>query len=218
MSFATIFFDLDDTLYPSHNGLWEAIRQRMSDYMIEVLGLPPAEVPALREYYFKTYGTTLRGLQIHYQVNADDYLAYVHDLPLSRYIHPAPALRELLLGLPQQRWIFTNADDAHARRVLNILGLSDCFAGILDVRALNFACKPEAEAYRRALALAGNVLPETCVYFDDSPRNLAPARQMGFYTVLVGTAETHPAACLAISSLYDLPHALPELWAGHAPG
>ena len=125
MRYTTLLFDLDDTLYDSGNGLWEAIRQRMSQYMIERIGLPAEEVPALRAMYYKKYGTTLRGLQRHFQVDSDDYLAYVHDLPLERYLKPATQLRGLLTSLPQQRWIFTNADANHARRVLSTLELED---------------------------------------------------------------------------------------------
>ncbi len=204
MSFATLFFDLDDTLYPARDGLWNAIRDRMSDYMVEKLHLPPEDVPVIRRHYFETYGTTLRGLQMHHHVDADEFLAYVHDLPLSQYIHPDPAVRALLLGLPQPRWIFTNADAAHAQRVLAVLELSDCFQGIIDVRALGFICKPEPEAYQRALALAGAADPRECLYLDDSPRNLAPARAMGITTVLVGTTEPHPAACYSIAGINDL--------------
>ena len=29
MRFSTLFFDLDDTLYPSENGLWQAIKERI---------------------------------------------------------------------------------------------------------------------------------------------------------------------------------------------
>ncbi len=29
-----------------------------------------------------TYGTTLKGLQIHNKVDTDEYLAYVHNVPL----------------------------------------------------------------------------------------------------------------------------------------
>ena len=42
----TLFFDLDDTLYPSASGLWEAIRQRMTTYMEERLGFSADEVDA----------------------------------------------------------------------------------------------------------------------------------------------------------------------------
>jgi putative hydrolase of the HAD superfamily len=214
MAYTTLFFDLDDTLYPSTSGLWEAIRERMGRYMYERLNLPESEVPRLRKYYFETYGTTLRGLQIHHGVNADDYLSYVHDLNLHSFIKTNPALREMIKSLPQCKWIFTNADDQHARRVLAELDLSDCFCGIIDIRAMKFACKPEVMAYQRAMALAGVVEPSDCVLLDDSPRNLAPARELGFFTILVGTNKPDPAASLSVASLLDLPSANPELWNG----
>jgi putative hydrolase of the HAD superfamily len=74
MQFSTVFFDLDDTLYPSTNGLWEAIRERMNRYMGEILNLPSDKIPDLRRHYFITYGTTLRGLQYHHNVDAEDFL------------------------------------------------------------------------------------------------------------------------------------------------
>jgi putative hydrolase of the HAD superfamily len=212
MQYSSIFFDLDDTLYPSSNGLWEAIRERMNRFMEERLNLPVDEIPDLRRQYFKKYGTTLRGLQFHHDVDADEFLAYVHDLPLKNYLKPDPALRRLVRSLPQKRWIFTNADAAHAKRVLEVLGVEDCFNGIIDVRVNDFFCKPQTEAYHSALAYAGEPDPVHCVLLDDSSRNLAPATQLGFYTVLVGTSESDPAVRCTIQSIHDLPRRLPELW------
>jgi len=213
MRYTTLLFDLDDTLYDSGNGLWDAIRQRMSRYMVERVGLPPEDVPALRAMYYQKYGTTLRGLQHHYQVDSDDYLAFVHDLPLERFLKPDPQLRSMLSSLPQKRLIFTNADADHARRVLSTLELADCFNGIIDVRAIQFACKPEPIAYQRALVLAGNPPPSQCVMLDDSLTNLGGARQMQITTVLVGkNGGPKPAADYSVPSLLDLPQALPELW------
>jgi putative hydrolase of the HAD superfamily len=212
MQFSSVFFDLDDTLYPSTNGLWEAIRERMNQYMEEVLQFPVDQIPTLRRHYFMTYGTTLRGLQIHHHVDAEEFLAYVHDIVLSSYLQPDPELRSLILSLPQKKWIFTNADWAHAGRVIAELGLEGCFDGIIDVRSSGFLCKPQPEAYRSALARAGETDTSRCVFLDDSPRNLAPATELGFTTVLVGTDQTDPAACLSIRSILDLPCSLPQLW------
>jgi putative hydrolase of the HAD superfamily len=212
MFFSNLLFDLDDTLYPPNSGLWQAIRDRMSQYMWEVVGLPVDQVPELRRVYFEEYGTTLRGLQIHYHVNADEYLAYVHDLPLRNYIAPVPGLRDLLLSLPQQRWVFTNSDMNHATRVLEVLELSDCFKGIIDIRSVDFACKPEKIAYQKAMLLVGEENPFQCVFFDDSPRNLAPARQLGFFTVLVGSNQPDPSSFRSINNLLELQSAVPELW------
>jgi pyrimidine 5'-nucleotidase len=213
MRYTTLFFDLDDTLYSSGNGLWAAIRQRMTDYMAERLGLPPATIPRLREQYYMTYGTTLRGLQKHHTVDTDDFLQYVHDVPVDKFLQPLPELKALIESLPQKRWIFTNADEAHARRVLRALRLEECFSGIVDGRATNFACKPEPQAYRLAMQMAGESDPRRCVMLDDSPRNLAPAHTLGFATVLVGSPASPdmPFTC-AIPRVLDLPQAMPELW------
>jgi putative hydrolase of the HAD superfamily len=212
MSFTTLFFDLDDTLYPSTNGLWGAIRVRMEDYMRERMGLPSQGITSLRRSYFETYGTTLRGLQRHHQVDAYDFLSYVHDLPLEEYLQPDPEIRELLLSLPQSKWIFTNADAAHSRRVLEVLRLADLFDGIADIHARKYSCKPELQAYQLAMELAGESLPQNCVFLDDSPRNLLPARQLGFRTILVGSSHPDPSAHFAIPDLKELPRAVPELW------
>jgi putative hydrolase of the HAD superfamily len=212
MHFTSLYFDLDDTLYPAQSGLWDAIRDRMNTYMLKFMVLPLEEIVSLRQEYLEAYGTTLRGLQAHYNVDEDDYLAFVHDLPLEQFIFPDPALRELLLSLPQKRWIFTNADINHANRVLKILGVGDCFDGVIDIRAIDFACKPDQVAYQRALALAKDDDPARCVIFDDALRNLAPAREIGFYTVLVGKNDPSHSVDRTIASLHMLRECMPELW------
>jgi putative hydrolase of the HAD superfamily len=212
MRFKSLYFDLDDTLYPTSSGLWDAIRERMNAYMRKFMDLPIPDIVSIRQGYLEKYGTTLRGLQAHYEVDADEYLAFVHDLPLEKFIRPDPSLRTLLLSLPQRRWIFTNADHNHANRVLQILGLAGCFDGIIDIRAVDFACKPDKIAYQRALTIAGDDDPAHCVIFDDAMRNLAPAREMGFYTILVGKNGSEPLVDRVIFSLHELKDCMPELW------
>jgi pyrimidine 5'-nucleotidase len=209
---STVFFDLDDTLYDKDNGLWEAIRQRMTEYLQDPLGFPPEEIQEIRQSYYETYGTTLRGLQNHHQVDENDFLAFVHDLPLEQYISPDPQLRRMLESLEQPKRIFTNADANHAQRVLQTLDVEDCFSGIIDVRALGFLCKPDKQAYIRALKLAGENIPANCVLLDDSIRNLTPAHQIGFTTVLVGSKDQHPDADYSIERIIDLPNVFPQLW------
>jgi putative hydrolase of the HAD superfamily len=212
MRFDSLYFDLDDTLYPPSSGLWDAIRQRMNEYMQGFIDLPIPEIANIRQSYLEKYGTTLRGLQAHYEIDADEYLTFVHDLPLERYIQPDPNLRSLLLSLPQKRWIFTNADSNHARRVLTILGITDCFEGIIDIRAIDYACKPERIAYQKAMAITTDTDPSRCVIFDDAVRNLNPARELGFFTVLVGKNGTEPTVDRTISNLLEMRECIPELW------
>lgn len=212
MKFSTLFFDLDDTLYSQASGLWPAIRDRIVKYMNERIGLPPDQVSHVQKTYYETYGTALRGLQVNHQVDSDEYLKYVHDVPVEQYIGPDPELRRLLISLPQKKWVFTNADADHACRVLSVLELLDQFTGVVDIRAMQYCCKPEVEAYIRAMHLAGETLPWRCVMLDDSPRNLAPAKKLGIKTILVGTDQPHPAADACLVSLLDLPVVAPELW------
>ena len=214
-----LFFDLDDTLYPPDSGLWPAIQERMGFFMEERLQLAPEAIPALRRRYYETYGTTLRGLQTHHQVDADDFLTFVHDLPVEQFIQPNPRLREILLSLPQSRWIFTNASAGHAYRVLEVLGLGGCFSGVIDIFALGFACKPETEAYLRALSIAGEKDPRHAVLFEDSLRNLVPAHQLGFTTVFVGpNGKADTVTDYTLPSLLALPHTMPDLFPGEQEG
>lgn len=184
-----ILFDLDETLYPSQCGLMAAISELMSRYMEERLGLPPAEVLALRERYYRVYGTTMRGLQIHHGIDPEDYLAYVHNLPLEDYIGRNEELDRVLNEIEIEKIVFTNATREHAWRVLNILGVAHHFSRIIDVRDVGYVTKPDPEAYRRVLELLG-VEGHECLIVDDKARNLAPAKELGMTTVLVGSEVT----------------------------
>ena len=61
--FHTIFFDLDNTIYPKSSGLMDAIRDRIITYMQVRLGLEMPEILALRQYSLQKYGTTVIGLK-----------------------------------------------------------------------------------------------------------------------------------------------------------
>jgi putative hydrolase of the HAD superfamily len=208
MTFTTLFFDLDDTLYPPSTGLWAAIRERIDRYMVERLGFAAEEVPELRQELFRKYGTTMRGLQQTLHIDTRDYLAYVHDVPVAAHISPNPRLREILAQLPQHKLIFTNADTAHARRVQVALEVEGCFDRVIDILDIDPYCKPQREGFEIALGLAGNPAPADCVLIDDAPRNLEMAAQMGFYTVLVGENGPHHSAHAWITTITDLEKAL----------
>ena len=184
-----LILDLDDTLYPRGSGLMDLISERIGRYMVERLGFPPDQAEALRQRYYARYGTTLRGLMEEYGIDPEDYLAYVHDVPLEAYLQPNPALDRMLGRIPLTKVIFTNASEEHARRVIERLGVAHHFPIILDVRRLGYRNKPDLEAYRRILQHLNAQGPE-CIFVDDSVRNLRPARALGMITILV---DGHPA-------------------------
>lgn len=211
MPFSTIFFDLDDTLYPSSSGVWKLIKDRMSLYMNQRLGIAWDEIPTIRESFFREYGTTLRGLQIHYQVNTDEYLSFVHDIPLQEYLCPDAALKKMLMDLPLRKLIFTNADSNHASRVLSALGLENCFEKIVDINAVEPFCKPMQPALKIALDLSGETDPHRCILVDDLPSTTRAGREFGFFTILFGNNGKEMDANATLAQLTDLPKLLQNL-------
>jgi putative hydrolase of the HAD superfamily len=216
MSWRVVFLDLDDTLYPPSSGVWQAIGERIQAFMMDRLQLTYDEATQLRRRYFEQYGTTLNGLWHHHAVDPEDYLAYVHAVPLEEMIRPDPDLSSMLRELPQKRVIFTNANRQHAERVLACLGVSAQIDVIIDLFALGMTNKPEMAAYGRALELAGETDPHACVLADDLPRNLVPARALGMTTVLVGPEQQDGAADVRIERITDLTRVLPGLVAHDA--
>lgn len=179
-------FDLDNTLYPKSCGLWDEIGNRINLYMIERLGMDPREVGGKRQEFLKAFGTTLNALRHYHYIDPDEFLNFVHDIPLGRFIQPDPELDRLLEKLPLRKIIFTNADAGHARRVLSRLGILRHFEFIIDIHMLEFINKPDRRSYLRALEFA-SVLPGECILIEDSLVNILPAREIGMTTVLVGT-------------------------------
>lgn len=184
MRFTTIFFDLDDTLYPPDTGLWQTIKERMNIYMRDHMDIPEDEIPKLREKYFLEYGTTMRGLQANHDIDSDEFLAFVHDIPLKDYLTPNPALRSVIASLPTRNLIFTNADIHHARRVLTTLELNDLFDTIVDVNAVAPYCKPMPKSFEIAMKIAGESDPSKCVMIDDIRRTTRAAKDSGLFSVL----------------------------------
>ena len=177
----------------------------MNEYMIERMGLPEKEVPSLREQYLKMYGTTLRGLEARHNVDTEDFLTYVHDLPLKDYLTPDPIQRSIIASLPSRKVIFTNADIHHARRVLTVLELDDLFETIIDVHAVSPYCKPMPESFAIAQELANEPNPRKCVMIDDLPRTTRAALNVGMASLLYGTDEPTAEASGVFTDWNHLP-------------
>jgi putative hydrolase of the HAD superfamily len=203
MPYSTLIFDLDDTLYPSSCGLWNVIRSRIDLYMHDRLNMVWEEIPTLRHELFMTYGTTMRGLQTVYHISEQDYLAFVHDVPLQDYLTPNPAVRSAISSLTQRKVIFTNADRNHARRVLDRLQLSDCFEQVIDILDISPYCKPMPEGFQTALKMLGSPSPADCIFIDDTLHNIVAARSLGFYTVQVHPHPSHPHGDHSVGTAAD---------------
>ena len=186
-----LLFDLDETLYPRSAGVMPLIGRRIRQYMCDVYGMSAAEADALAQRYYQQYGTSLRGLYLNNNLDAERFLRFVHDLPLD-HMQPNPALDAMLTRLPGCKVIFTNADAYHAERVLARLAIRHHFQRIIDVTAIHYASKPDPQAYEICLEMLNAAGPE-CLLIEDTARNIAPAKALGMTTVLVDGDPAAPA-------------------------
>lgn len=174
-------FDLDNTLYPPSCDLFGQIDEKMALYTQKLLGISLAEARTLQKTYYYEHGTTLNGLMKVHGVDAEDYLAFVHDIDLS-VLTPDPALRDALAKLPGRKFIFTNGCINHAGRVLDRLGIAAHFDDVWDIRTIGFQPKPDAAAYRTVLAQARSDGRDAAM-FEDITRNLVEAKALGMTTI-----------------------------------
>jgi putative hydrolase of the HAD superfamily len=198
-----VLFDLDETVYAKDNGLMDLISERISEYMRSRLGMDSETVKQLRGHYYRVYGTTGRGLSLHHEMDMEDYFSYVHDAPVEEFVKPNGRLDRMLSTLQVEKVIFTNATADHARRVLRALGIERHFQRIIDIRDLEYIAKPDIRAYQKVLRLL-NARAEECVLVEDRVRNLAPGRELGMTTVLIGNQRAAQAAHFILADITDL--------------
>ncbi len=217
MTYSLILFDLDETLYPRSAGLMAVITERITQFIASRFKMSIQQADDLRQRLRALHGTALRGLMEEgYPVNVDDYFAYVHDIVLDGVLMADPRLRAMLLSIPLRRAILTNADIAHALRVLKHLDIHDCFERVIDIRALSYRNKPDLIAYRMAVGMLG-VQPNEVIFVEDTPANARAARAIGMTTVLIECPPSD-AADYFLDSVLDVGQLVAELLAARAKG
>ena len=176
-------FDLDNSLYPPTCDLFALIDVRMGEYIQRLLRCEPDEARRVQKAHFLEHGTTLAGLMRDHEVDPHEFLDFVHDIDLAR-LTADPALVGALDRLPGRKFIFTNASEAHAVRVLDRLGLANAFDGMHDIHAMDYVPKPHPNAYA-ALCQRHGIDPARALFAEDMARNLVPAKALGMTTVWV---------------------------------
>lgn len=177
-------FDLDNTLYPPETQFLRQVEQRINQYVVRTSGLESAEALSVQRGYLHDYGTSLAGLMMHYQIDPHHFLAEVHDVPLDA-LTPDPGLHAALERLQGPRLVFTNGSTGHAERVMAKLELTHLFDGVFALEDADLIPKPDPRTFQKMLARFG-VDPATACFFEDTPKNLEPAHDLGMTTVLVG--------------------------------
>lgn len=217
-----IFFDCDDCLYFDGWKLASKLTSKIEEWCVSKKGLPPGKAYEL----YKKHGTALKGLLAEGYMNEtekeiDEYLADVHDIPISEHLSIDNELRNMLLKIDPSipKYIFTASVRDHAERCLRALGIEDLFVDIIDVKSCNLATKHSTEAFEAALQIAGVQDPDTCIFLDDSKKNLAIASSMGIRSFLVGrigrdcgTPIDSEHAEKVLERIHHLPNSIPEIF------
>src|SRR5213593_400608 len=211
MSRSLLLLDVDNTLYPPSRGVVERVDALINRYLVERVGIDAAEVDAVRRRLWSDYGTTLHGL-IHRQgIDPEDYLRYVHAIELADVLGADPALAGMLARIPLLKVAVTNGSAAHARSVLDCLGVRPLFFRIYGLERLAFVPKPYVQAYQIVLADL-HALGRDCILVEDRAVNLRAARQLGMRTVYIADGGPPvPGADLSIGSVLELERALGAL-------
>ncbi|KAG0380282.1 hypothetical protein BGX24_009193 [Mortierella sp. AD032] len=212
------FFDIDNCLYPKTSGIPHLMKARIEQYFRDS-GIPHTEVERLAHRYYVDYGLAIRGLiEKHPDIKVDG------GLPLEKLLTPNPDLRTMIESMKVgKKWLFTNAGENHARRVIRILGLEGLFYGMTFCNYLEpqFVCKPDRKSFTKAMREAQVEDPSLCFFADDSAPNIEMAVKMGWTAVHVvekfkdpTEGEKEKERWFRVESLVELPTVLPQFWEG----
>lgn len=178
-------FDLDNTLYPAKNNLFAQVDRRMGQFISQEFKLSFDEAKVLQKHYFRTYGTTLRGLMTEHDIRPEDFLSFVHDIDFG-VLQVDHQLNDALGQLKGRKIIYTNASQDYAQKVMEKLELQDHFSDIFDIKSADYMPKPTKVSYQKMVDEL-KLNPSRSVMVEDIARNLVPASEMGMKTVWVKT-------------------------------
>ncbi len=180
-------FDLDNTLYSGKTRVFEQVDKKMSMYISEKLGVSISEAKKIQKNYFYKYNTTLNGMLKKHNIDANEFLEFVHDIDIN-FLKKDLALSEELGKLEGKKIIFTNGSKKHALNVIKKIGIKQHFDNIFDIVDCNFIPKPKMKPYKK-LVEKHKIDPNLCVLIEDIARNLKPAYEMGMKTVWIENDE-----------------------------
>jgi putative hydrolase of the HAD superfamily len=180
-------FDLDNTLHDASHAAFGETSAAMNAYMVEQLGIEPAEAARLRDHYWSRYGATLLGLIRHHGVDAADFLEQTHRHPgLEARLRASRHDRVALARLAGRKFVLTNAPRRYTLRVLAALRLERFFDGIISIEDMKMfgqlRPKPDARLFRHIAARLG-VRPSDCVLVEDMLENQKAAKRIGMRAV-----------------------------------
>jgi putative hydrolase of the HAD superfamily len=178
-------FDLDDTLHNASAHIFPVMNRTMTQYIMDNLEMDEPAAYSLRQRYWRVYGATLKGLMRHHGVDPYHFLNETHKLiTLPEMVLATKRLRHMLQNLKGRKVIFTNAPRGYAFRVLDLLGIGDCFELVFSVESTKFHAKPSVRGFQMLLKTL-KTSPKNCVMLEDNLPALMTAKRLGMQTIWV---------------------------------
>lgn len=183
-----VIWDLDNTLYRITPEFAEMLDEATAIAAVEDLGLD-MDLPTAKEKVTQSYKLYRDGGEIFvrdYGVSPKDMFDTYHKRKPIHPIIPYENLRERLENIPAEQYIFSTSSRDVCEKILKHIGLYEIFEGrFYSVEDFGVFKKNEnAEVYYH-LCEKINVLPEDCIFVDDSYSNLEFAKETGMLTVRI---------------------------------
>ncbi len=180
-------FDLDNTLYSGDTKVFEQVDKKMSKFISEKLNVSIDKAKKIQKNYFHEYNTTLNGMIKNHEIDANEFLEFVHDVNLD-FLKANKPLEEEITKLNGQKFIFTNGSKAHVANVTKRIGIEKLFDGVFDIVESDFIPKPSIEPYKKIIEKF-KIEPQYSIFIEDIARNLKPAHELGMRTLWIKNNE-----------------------------
>ena len=199
-------FDLDNTLHDARSRIFPAMHDQINAFLRRRFDVDDAGANAMREHFWRTYGTTLDGLMRHHGVQPREFLAETHVFPeLADMVVHENAVRHALRLLGGTRLIFSNAPRHYVWQVLRAIGLARCFDAVYSIEDARYRGKPALHGFHYLLR-EHNLDPHRCVMVDDMLENLRAAHRLGMCTVWVSPTRRRVSYVdVRVASVTELP-------------
>lgn len=187
-------FDYDLTLYGEEERfVLNSLDHRIAEFVQKTVGGTFESATEIRKDYLHRFGTTLSGLMAMNGTAPDDFFDFIHEPEYLVYPKVSPEKFALLKSLTGHRFVFTNGRGDWSRAGMARMEIAPAIEDVFDLKLMDWEGKPHASAYEKIenWLVARGVLNKDAkdksqiVLLEDSLRNLEPAHERGWTTILV---------------------------------
>lgn len=182
-------FDLDGTLYPRTNPLYQSMSARIRQWFQEQLRIHSEDMDEYYEWLKRTYPSPFDAIE-QFGLSVASYHAEVFgELDPELSLNEDIDLCESLKQLPGQKFLVTQSSREHAERVLKVLNVCQCFSEIY-VYGLNWHSRRKIDAYEMIRQRNGWTPAQVCIIGDNLIVDLHDAHTIGYSCVAVSDCST----------------------------